>query len=375
MTMAKPISFRTRLSAFIAPASTLAMLAMPALVTLAALPSPLTAAPVAPQASGANYVFAFPSEGPRLEVDPAAGARISSLKLGATEFLYVNRNQTNWGSTLWTAPQTAWNWPPPQAYDGAAYTGGPQGNVLVLAGPKDQASGFSFTKRISADDADTSITLAFTLKNGGTAAKQAALWQVTRVLPGGITFFPKGAGAARGDLVSQVKESGGWMWLDYATATIPGGTPKYFGDGAGGWMAHIDPNGLMLLELFPDITEAQAAPGEAEIEIYTDPGKQYMEIEHQGPYASLAAGDSVAWTTRWLLRKLPTGVSRKAGDPALVAWVGSLVARSPSALRGSPRSVQVSPRGTRLSVRPKGPGEVDAQGRRPAERKIRSPGK
>lgn len=351
------------------PARILALLAL-----LAAGQVPLSAAPVPPQASGSNYVFAFPSEGPRLEVDPASGARISSLKLGTGEFLFINRSQTNWGSTLWTAPQSAWNWPPPQAYDGTAYTGGAQGNLLVLAGPKDQASGFSFTKRISADDGDTSITLAFTLKNGGTAARQAAFWQVTRVLPGGITFFPKGPGPARGDLVSQVKESGGWMWLDYATATIPGGTPKYFGDGAGGWMAHIDPSGLMLLETFPDIAAAEAAPGEAEIEIYTDPGKQYMEIEHQGAYASIAAGDSAAWTTRWYLRKLPAGVARKAGDPTLIAWVESLLRRPASALPGISRNARVAYPGARLSVRPGDAGEVDAKGRRPVKRAARSPG-
>jgi hypothetical protein len=340
---------------------------------LLALPGILTAAPVPPQASGSAYVFAFPAEGPRLEVDPASGARISSLKLGTGEFLFVNRSQTNWGSTLWTAPQTAWNWPPPQAYDGTAYTGGPQGNQLVLAGPKDQASGFSFTKRFSADDGDTSITLAFTLKNGGTAARQAAFWQVTRVLPGGITFFPKGAGAARGDLVSQVKEAGGWMWFDYAAATIPGGTPKYFGDGSGGWMAHIDPAGLMLLEIFPDITAAEAAPGEAEIELYTDPGKQYMEIEHQGAYGSLAAGDSAAWTTRWYLRKLPAGVQRKAGDPTLIAWVETLLRRPASALPGISRNAQVASPRARLSLRPRDAGEVDAKGRKPVGWKAPAP--
>lgn len=68
---------------------------------LAGFCSAAGAGPVLPQLSGSVYVFAFPAGGPRLGVDSAAGARISSLKLGATEFLYLNKNQPNWGSTFW----------------------------------------------------------------------------------------------------------------------------------------------------------------------------------------------------------------------------------------------------------------------------------
>lgn len=337
-----------------------------------------SAAPVLPQVSGSGYAFAFPGGGPRLEVEPATGARLSSLKLGTSEFLHLDRSQPNWGSTWWPAPQSAWSWPPPEALDRAAYAGGPQGSLLVLTSPKDAASGLAFTKRLSADDGDTSLTLAFTVRNGGTAARSVAPWQVTRVPPGGLSFFPKGPGGGRGSLVSQVKEIAGWNWFDCDAAVLPGGVAKYFADGTGGWMAHLDRNGLLLVETFPDLPAARAAPEEAEIEIYVDPDRKYQEVEHQGEYGAIAAGDSVAWTTRWLLRRLPEGIARKAGDPALVAYVEALLRRQAAALPGGYRNIQVSspapmPGAVRF-LRPGDPAPVDAAGRRPGRKKTRTSG-
>lgn len=305
------------------------------LACLHAAAAPLRAAPVLPQVSGSGYVFAFPASGPRLEVEPNTGARLSSLKLDGREFLYLDKSQMNWGSTLWPSPQSAWNWPPPEALDRAPYAGGPQGAILALAGAGDPATGLSFAKRFSAEEADTSFRFAFAMRNGSALAKPVAPWMVTRVLPGGLTFFAKGREAGHGDLSPQVKEVSGWMWFDHAAAVLPSGSPKYFADGAG-WMAHIDRDGLLLLETFPDIAPAEAAPGESEIEIYADPAGKYMEIEHQGAYASIPSGDSASWTTRWYLRKLPAGVARKAGDPGLMALVTELLKRASTGLAEPP---------------------------------------
>lgn len=348
---------------------------------LLALPCTLPAAPVPPQPTGSGYAFSFPNGGPRLEIAPAIGARLSSLKLGTVEFLYVDRSGPFWGSTWWPSPQKAWTSSNvSKALDSAAYTGGPigpEGMVLLMAGPKDAATGLSFVKRISADDTDTAFTLAFTIRNGGTAARSVAPWQVTRVLPGGLTFFPKGPGGQFGNLASQVKEIGGWKWFEFDTAVLPSGmTPKYFADGSGGWMAHVDRTGLLLLETFPDLPSSQAAPEEAEIEIYVDSRRRYQEVEHQGAYASLPAGDSSAWTTRWQLRQLPPGIARKAGDPALVAYVEALLRGQGAALHESPRNSRVSSPGrksrVRLRLRPGEPGTVDAAGRKPGKGKTRT---
>lgn len=329
--------------------------------------APLRAGPVIPQVSGSGYAFAFPSSGPRLEVEPSIGARLSSLKLGAIEFLFVDRAGINWGATFWPSPQSVWAWPPPEALDRSPYAGGPQGGILALAGAQDPATRLSFAKRFSAEDADTSFRLGFAMLNGSASPKPVAPWMVTRVLPGGLTFFAKGRIAGHGDLAPQVKEASGWMWFDHGAAVLPAGSPKYYADGAG-WMAHVDRNGLLLLETFRDIDPAEAAPDEAEIEIYADPAGKYMEIEHQGAYASIPPGDSAAWTTRWYLRRLPDGVERKAGDPRLMALVADLLRRASTGLAEPPANRRPQPKGFRPRVgifqsERRNPRPVDAGGR------------
>ena len=53
------------------------------------------------------------------------------------------------------------------------------GSALILVGPKDGATQFAITKRIAADDADTSITQVYVIRNGGTTSRQVAPWQIT----------------------------------------------------------------------------------------------------------------------------------------------------------------------------------------------------
>ena len=67
-----------------------------------------------------------------------------------------------------------------------------------------------------------------------------------------------------------------------------------------GWLNFRD-NGLVLTQRFPDIAPEEAAPGEAEIQVYIDARKSFVEIEAQGPYTELAPGEKLDWTVRWYL--------------------------------------------------------------------------
>ena len=332
--------------------------------------SPSWAAPVVPQLTGSTYVFTFPDNGPRMVVDPAPGGRITSLKVGTTELLYLSTANNNllWGSVFWYAPQTDWNWPPPAAHNTNPYTASLKGNVLVLVGGIDNASKLSFTKNFSGESADTSILLTYVIKNGGTAAKQAAPWADTRVLPGGLTFWAKGPGPMKGQLSALVKEQGGWVWFDHAAgSSVSGNIPKVFADGSG-WLAHVNSEGQLLLMVFPDIAQSEAAPGEAETEIYTEPSQKLMEIEHQGAYASIRAGDSLAYTIRWYLRQLPSGAQKAVGNAGLTAFVQSLLNRGPTGLAADPGNRKgtgkVQPAGVGFRALDRKSRPVDAQGRR-----------
>ena len=54
--------------------------------------------------------------------------------------------------------------------------------------------------------------------------------------------------------------------------------------------------------LYEVITESsQRAPAEAEIQLYVNSGKTYLELESQGAYTELKPGESLSYTVRWYL--------------------------------------------------------------------------
>ena len=69
-----------------------------------------------------------------------------------------------------------------------------------------------------------------------------------------------------------------------------------------GWLAYCA-KGLLFVKKFQDLKAGQAAPAEAEIQAYANPGKTFVEIEEQGAYTTLAPGASVSWTVRWSVVK------------------------------------------------------------------------
>ena len=64
-----------------------------------------------------------------------------------------------------------------------------------------------------------------------------------------------------------------------------------------GWLNFRD-NGLVMTKRFADIAQEDAAPGEAEIQVYIDARKSFVEIEAQGPYTELAPGEKLDWAVR-----------------------------------------------------------------------------
>ena len=57
----------------------------------------------------------------------------------------------------------------------------------------------------------------------------------------------------------------------------------------------------MMMKRFQDLSEGEEAPKEAEIQVYVNAGKTFMELECQGPYTTLKPGESLHWSVRWYL--------------------------------------------------------------------------
>ena len=285
--------------------------------------------PIAPRTPDGPYLIACNDL--TLEVDARTGGRVSALRLGGRDLLTgPGVDPGNFGSTFWTSPQSAWGWPPVPEIDHAPYRASIAGNALVMRSAHSASLGVEVEKIISAEQARSAILFEYRIYNLGKAAVQTAPWQITRVAPGGLTFYPSGDGSfAPSNL--HVRDEAGVTWFDYDKSKITD-HQKLFADGREGWIAHVDGDAL-LVKTFPHVPRAAQAPGEAQIEIYANPAHTYIEVEVQGAYESIAPGAALVWRVVWLVRHLPPDLAPRAGSAPLLAHVRSLVAADAAAAR------------------------------------------
>ncbi len=270
------------------------------------------------------------------------GGKIVGYGLDGINFLVINSGST--GSVFWLAPQSEWNangWPPPSEMDeNATFTATSKDGVLSMTGPTG-TDGITISKRFWANAEHQTVTIEYTFKNGGTAEIKKAPWEITRVYPGGLTFFPVASdpvilpGTCNCFLEVPFTTSDGVAWFKYQKSTfsqdIKGGA-----DGLEGWAAHVNcgtgleqactgttfgSKSMVLIKQWEDSTTE--APAEKEVEIYANAGHNYVEFEQQGNYESVKPGATVVWTMHWMLRYLPTDVAPTAGNAKLVEWVRS----------------------------------------------------
>ncbi len=285
----------------------------------------MTTGKSSPTVNGTVYTFAFGDT--VFAVDVAKAGRIVTFSLAGKNILTAAKDiqDNNWGSTFWPSPQSDWGWPPPAELDPGAYTPSLSGATLSLVSRTSAALGLAVTKQFSVDVDRGMVAIEYGLVNLGPHARSVAPWEITRVAAGGLTFFPLGDGApAKGaqDLLD-LRIVDGVAWFAYSASSIVN-DQKVFADGREGWIAHVDGD-LLLVKAFPDMPAARAAPGEAEIEIYTDAGHSYIEVENQGACVGVVPGASLTWTVRWFLRRLAPSVSVQPGSANLLSVVRGLV--------------------------------------------------
>jgi hypothetical protein len=297
---------------------------------------PVSYTPVTATSDGNLYTLTMGDI--KMVVDASTGARITELSLGGTNVLETAAEQTNYGSTYWPSPQSSWCaagggcWPPIAAIDSQPYSGSidDAAKAINMASgaatiPTVADSALTIAKQFTPVPASGSIDVTYTLTNTSPSVSlSVAPWQVTRVAAGGITFFAPGTGTvtyqADSDPAFMTTAAAGDLW--YQSAPVHHDS-KAFADGTG-WLAQATPDKFLFLTSFPDIQPTDAAPGESEIEFFTD--SSYVELEDQGTYTALAPGQALTWTVRWKLRRLPSNASLTVGDPQLAAFATTTLA-------------------------------------------------
>jgi hypothetical protein len=273
----------------------------------------------------------------KMVVDGAKGARITEFSLQGTNVLVTrDENHDNYGSTYWPSPQASWCalgggcWPPPAAIDSGPYVAADAANSIVLASGQQPIAGIADSAIIVRKEflpvpESGAIDVRYTLMNvSASVSVSLGPWQVSRVAAGGLAFFGQGSGpvtyAPDTSSTFTVVEMAGALW--YASGPVTHDS-KAFADGTG-WLAQVTPERMLYLVSYPDIQPADAAPGEAEIELFTN--GSYVEVEQQGALAAIPAGGGLTWTVRWKLRRVPGGTTVAPGDADLLAFATTALA-------------------------------------------------
>jgi len=246
----------------------------------------------------------------------AAGGRIISYKYDEKEILTQVLEHENYGSTLWTAPQSDWGWPPFAVLDEQEYQVEENNGSLKMTSMPDPKSGFQMMKTWKVTDRQ-SIEIEYRIKNISEKAKSVGAWIVTRVPCGGMAYFPDG-GAGKvpeSKLKASLKQDGiNWISIDKKPATEH---QKLFSTAKEGWLAYIL-DGILFIKQFPDTKPENYAPKQGEVEIYVNKEKIYTELENHGEYRLLQPGELLVYIENWILMPLPENVSVHPGNQELI---------------------------------------------------------
>ena len=233
----------------------------------------------------------------------------------------------NWGATFWTSPQSDWGWPPVTAIDGAAYEVLDASESLSLRSDTADFGGRRLRiEKHFRPGPNSTIDTEYVIENCGDSEFSMASWEISRVPPGGLTFFPTGQSeltpvAPHFEIATE--KVAGTTFYDHTSFEV-GKCRKLHADGSGGYLAHLMDE-LLLLKIFEDSPASAQAPGEGECEIFANDDGKYVEVEVQGPYEAIPPGQARSFVVKTAVVMLPQGLKR-SDRQGLREWADETVA-------------------------------------------------
>lgn len=261
-------------------------------VLMAAFVQVMAAATVAEESGDGKYTIKNGEVTMTIDVN---GGKILSFKYGDAEAISQTRFPNSFGSTFWTSPQKEWNWPPVAEFDRLPYTV-ENDEKLVMTSQLAERLKYRVSKTFTTNKADQSIAVTYTIKNESDETRKVAPWEITRVPNDGVIFFDAPIDAITPAGLMNFQSAFGLSWYQADEAQQ---NRKINADGKG-WLAFCA-NGLLMVKKFDDLDASQPAPEEAEIQVYVNMRKTFIELESQGAYTTLQPGEELKWTVTWYL--------------------------------------------------------------------------
>ncbi len=208
-----------------------------------------------------------------------------------------------------------------------AWSAEPAGDgAVVLRSLPDPATGLRVVREVRLAPGSTHLTCRQTVTNVSAEVRSFCHWGRTMTPGGGIVVVPTTAGSrlphgyvqydsSRRDLLDFAPRDPSVRARDgFLEVVGPLRHPKLCFDTAAGWMAYLQPSGLLFVKRYPVYPErayAELGPFTLSIWLYQD---RYCELEPIGPAERLAPGASASFTENWWLLRHPFPARRDALD-------------------------------------------------------------
>jgi len=210
------------------------------------------------------------------------------------------------GDKTWPAPQSAWNWPPPVAFDAAAHTAhvGPDQSI-TLTSPADARSGLRATRRITLDPTEPIMRVTTTYEKISGDPVPVAAWVVAQLRDPVAIYLPVPSRSAFAagyaptwkQPAGTLHREGDWLRLTRS----PTVSQKTGNDGTD--LIWAGERQLLRVSI-PRIPGATYTHGGCSVEVYTNADPvPYVELETLGPLQTLRVGERTSATTTYRLAR------------------------------------------------------------------------
>jgi len=210
------------------------------------------------------------------------------------------------GDKTWPAPQSVWNWPPPDVFDTAPLEARVNADRSVtLTSPVSPRLGLRTVRRIVLDPAAPVMRIATTYEKISGDPQPVAVWVIAQLrdpvavfmpVPA-TTIFPDGfAGPWKGP-ENFIRREADWVRF----TRNPAGSHKTGNDGSD--LVWAGERTLLRLHI-PRVAGADYTHNGCSVEVYTNADPvPYVELETLGPLVTLRPGDTATATTAYRLAR------------------------------------------------------------------------
>jgi len=210
------------------------------------------------------------------------------------------------GDKTWPAPQSAWNWPPPDIFDAAPLSleVNPD-RSLQLTSPLSPRFGIRTVRRVVLEPEAPVFRVETTYFKQAGDPVDVSVWVITQLNPPEATYYPVPATTAfPTGLAAQWKPSSGHVTLRDGLVRFtrdPKASQKIGNDADR--MAWVGRDAVVRIDL-PRLPGATYPDEGCSVEIYTNPDPTaYVELETLGPRRRLNVGERLSATNYYRLER------------------------------------------------------------------------